>query len=273
MVDGIRRPPSPLHAGAPASFPPLARYGVRWLCHGFQQQASNSNPNKGRCVKCRWYYTWGERFCSSCGGSVHYWQDGKSGAGKGKGCSRQDFRQWPSLPTRAQTGPAKGETTREQSSSNKTTQPPEPSTPRGQDKQAGPTPDPDDLEKFYRFGLSVLGEEHQATKDAKDRWISAVKAKQELEQRRKASSTLEKQVHIAKEKLGRLQKRIAKAENTVIEHKEMVDKAVLQHQRSIEAVQTVKTSKRRPRRIMTPLSPSSRRKEGPPRSPPTCYGS
>ena len=202
---------------------------------GMPQKSSNSIPHKGRCTKCRWYYTWGERFCSSCGGTVQYRQDSRSGAGKGKGSSRQDNRQWPSLPTRPST-----ESATVQQGAKKAAQPPEPATPRGTDKQAGPLLDPDDLEKFYRFGLSVLGEDHEATKDAKDRWTSAVKAKQEMEQRRKASSTLEKQVHIAKERLGKLQRKIVRAEKAVGESKQAVDQAILQHQQSIDAVQAIK---------------------------------
>ena len=150
-------------------------------------------------------------------------QDTKA-AGKGKGGARQDNRRKPTLPS------AKAATEH----ANVTTNKAEPRTPRGQDKQEGPIPDPGDLEKFYRFGLSVLGEQHPATRDAKDRWQSAIKAKQEAEQKRKASNTLEKQVHIAKERMGRLLKKIQRTETAVVDHKAAIDKAVQEHQQAIE---------------------------------------
>ena len=164
------------------------------------------NSWKGRCTKCRWSFFRGERYCTSCGGWVRY---PTQYSGEDQGAQPTQGKVPPTLPL-----PSK----QQQNAAALKHQPQQGhgrtawATPKGTPKagtgrsaaqiQPGAmatNTQPGDLEKIYRFSATVLGEQHPETVRAKEAWKTA-----EKDVLRKNPPTLEKQIHTAKENIGRM---------------------------------------------------------------------
>ena len=176
--------------------------------------------NKGRCGTCRWVFYQGERYCTHCYGSPIKYQEWKpqgldnrpkQAAGKGKGSARRAGSRPHTSPQAANHAPDKDD-----SSLEPTPLSPQAAAALGEQGNAQEHPAEDEpsanadvradpmhvsvLEKAYRYLCTALGEDSQEAKATHDRWQKAVQEKAEAEARNRPQPTVEKLVHIAKEK-------------------------------------------------------------------------
>ena len=77
-----------------------------------------------------------------------------------------------------------------------------------------------DLEKAYNFLVTLLGEDDPSTAEAKERWQKAVKAKKDADAKKKAPPSLESKVHHLSVRIGRIQKKLARSDDHVLQQKE-----------------------------------------------------
>ena len=212
-----------------------------------------SFPTEARCSGCRWRYFDGSNFCSYCGCVVRpkAVQAEPTGKGKGQpsvtppktkgkgtykgavlngkgigGTQAAAPAPAPQLPipartsqtrqTAAATAPNASGATEAQGGNQGAAQ-------AAETAAAAPATSerpPEDLEKAYNFLLTLLGEDDPSVTEAKERWQKAVQARKDAEAKKKAPPSLESKVHHLSVRISRIQKKIARSDDHVLQQKE-----------------------------------------------------
>ena len=166
---------------------------------------AGGNLYKGRCTRCRWVYTAGERYCSWCAHSVRWPVENSKATGKGKGAARQEVRRSNPPHPHFTNGAASADAGQDNNAKPDANL--HKGSPPGKTTREQETRSPETLEKVYLILKDSIGEADPLTIEAKERWDRA-----QDEAKRRTATSLEKQVHIAKERIGRMQKKVEKAQ-------------------------------------------------------------
>ena len=169
-------------------------------------------------------YYQGEWYCKWCARPVRYPTESgiaPKALGKGKGTSRQDNRRRLPIPAR-QTQQQRAQQDAEPSAEAKEQETPRATAPLGKDEQDNRSPE--DLLKLYQIIVEQVGETDILAQAAKTRWQKADAIKREEEARKRGPASIEKQVHIAKERIGRMQKKVQRAQAQTLTKREQVAK-------------------------------------------------